>query len=164
MLIASAMSAPMAVTAPRCSPMDSVGTVAHSLHSLPLSASLWVLPTGRERLPTQRASQWSPATRERDRDTLWQAPTVCGLTRSRRIQVVARAPSKNPASSLRKVGQPSADRARMAGMTSGALPSTRPRVWDTIGATPSAARVALECALESGRTRPAKGVSTKFGQ
>ena len=62
---------------------------------------------------------------------------------------VAGAPSENPASSPRKVGQPSADCARIASMTSGALLSTRPRVWDTSGATPHAARAALECALES---------------
>ena len=74
-----------------------------------------------------------------------------------------RAPSPNPASSPRKVGQPSADRARMGGMTSGALPSTRPRVWDTSGATPSAARVALECALESVWTVPTDARQTKGG-
>ena len=39
--IALAMSPSMPMTAPRCSPMDSVGTVARGLHSLPLSASLW---------------------------------------------------------------------------------------------------------------------------
>ena len=49
-------------------------------------------------------------------------------------------------------------------MTSGALPSTRPRVWDTSGATPHAARVALECALESVWTVPTDGVLyTKSG-
>ncbi len=74
------------------------------------------------------------------------------------------APSANPASSPRKVGQPSADRARIAGMTSGALPLTRPRVWDTSGATPHAARVALECALESVWTVPTDGgLDTKLG-
>ena len=49
-------------------------------------------------------------------------------------------------------------------MTSGALPSTRPRVWDTSGATPHAARVALECALESVWTVATEGGQyTKFG-
>ena len=34
-------------------------------------------------------------------------------------------------------------------MTSGALLSTRPRVWGTSDATPHAASVGLECALEA---------------
>ena len=123
MLIASAMSPSMAVTVPRCSPMDSVGTVASGLHSLPLSASSWVLPTGRERVLTHRALQWSPGTRDPHRDTLWQAPAVCGSAISHRMSGGTGKPSTETVSCARKLGQPLESRARIAVMALGALPT-----------------------------------------